>query len=1073
MMAACLSTVLSVNAQTVSKTFKDQTLKSVLKEIELQTGLSVIYNSDYLNEHKLINAEFEKTPVETVLSQILDSKLDYSIVNKMIVIHENRSDARQTDTDNGSLTGVVTNPAGEPLAGASVVIIGDVSKGAVTNAQGRFSINGVTDKDVLEVVYLGYIKRSVPVGASRYLSIVLDEDATQIEELVVVGYGVQKRSDITGSVTSVKSADLISAPVSNTAQALQGRVAGVMVQNNSGAPGAEPTIRIRGANSLAYGNNPLVIIDGVNSAVGDLNSLNPNQIASMEVLKDAAALSIYGSSGANGAILVTTKLGGSENATISYNGYVSVDRVAKMLPTLDAWEYASLYDERLVELGNSPYFGGEAISMMGRGTNWQSELFRVAVSHNHNVSVGGSKSDILSYYVAAGISQNQGIILNNSSDLYNIRGNFKARANKRLDFTMNVYGDYRQNHRGGTDVNGALQWAPTKPVYEANGTYSQPESGGIGPNETDNPVASALEGVDENYGGSFRISLKGDYRLWDFLKVSSQLVYKMTGGTHGYFENKEARNGSGKDLSKEISGSKSLNNDYSLQNTNILSFDKTWGKHNIQATAVYEITKAMSHTLYGDSKGIPVNMSYYGIKYGTQYRLDSGYGASATQSIIGRVNYSYDSRYMLSASFRRDGASQLAVDHKYGNFWAVSAGWNLVEEGFMESIKPVLSEFKLRGSYGVIGKASVRPYSSHMLFEAGLDMNDMTTLRIIQAENRNLRWERLREFNIGFDASLWNNRLNVTVEYYRKKTVDLIMSRMQPVVTNVDMALANVGSISNVGWDFSIGGTPFAGRDFAWIINWTLNLNKNKILELDGINDEIIDGQLNYSGIMNAHVQKVGQPMSSFRGYTFAGTWKTEEASIAAMYGYKPGDAKYVDIDRNGKYDEADITILGNAQPKGVFGINNSFRYKNLDLNIFFQGVWGNKIWNMTRVRRETYGDAFPTDPVIRNHWTPQNQTDMPSFTGQELMASSRWVENGSYLRLKNLSIGYRLPDKWISWIHVSSLRVYASAGNLWTITNYSGYDPEAQGDVDAMGGVDHGVYPGIKSFVFGIDLSF
>ncbi len=1066
---ACCAAVLSANAQTVSKAFKDQPLKSVLKEIELQTGLSVIYDSDKLVDRP-VTAEFNKTPVEQALRQILDANTDFSIVNRMIVIHDKRSP--RTEGADGRITGIVTDEAGDPLTGASVVVRGNPSKGTVAGGDGKFTLNGISPSDELEVTFLGYNPQIVSVGNRRDFSIVMSADAQQIEELVIVGYGVQKKSDITGSVTSVKAAELTSAPSFSTSNALQGRVAGVMVQNTSGSPtGGDTQIRIRGANSLTYGNSPLVIIDGVQG--GDMNSLNPNQIESIEVLKDAAALSVYGSRGANGVILVTTKGGKGEKAQISYNGFVSVDRVANMLPALEAWEYATLFDEYRRESGNTEIFGPEAIATLGKGTNWQEKIFRNAVSYNHNLSIGGSKRDV-SYYFAAGISQKEGVILNTDFDQYTLRGNIKAQATKRLDLMMNLFAVYDENNQGapGGALPSALQWSPTQPVYDPDsaGGYSQPATNGVGPVLMYNPVGIAKEAVDQVFSGGFHVSLKADYRLWDWLKISSQLVYRYGGATRGYFENQVVNNG----LPQDVSGSKTVTNNNGIQNTNILTFDKTWNGHNVQATAVYELSKSSSNSMGGSARGIPVKMGYHGISYGTKFEQPwPGYSASAMQSVMGRINYAFKNRYMLSGSVRYDGASQLADGHKFDTFWAVSGGWNVMEEAFAQGIKRTLSDLKIRASYGTVGNSAVPAYSSLMLFSSGLDANNNPTLAIAQAANPNLRWERTSEFNIGVDASLWGGRLDLTVEYYDKKTSDLLMWQKQPIVTGTDKVLNNVGSVSNKGWDFALGGTPFSNRDFAWTVSYTMNLNRNEVLTLDGINNELIGGQLDYPGLVGSHVQRVGQPMATYLGYTFAGTWKTEEASTAAMYGYAPGDAKFVDINRDGRIDKDDISIIGNAQPKGIYGINNSFRWKNLDLNIFFQGVWGNEIYNVNRVRRESYGDSFPTNPVIRDHWTPEHQTELPSFTSKELVNSSRWVEDGSYLRLKNLSIGYRFPERWMSKIRVSSLRVYASGSNLWTLTGYSGYDPEAANGMDANGGVDYGVYPSVRSFVFGIDLSF
>ena len=1059
----CCSLAVSVSAQTISKTFRNESLRTVLNEIEQQTGLSVICDSDKIDGHARITATFEDADVKEVLDRILSEDFEYSIVNKMIVIHEKRQDAGGANEENGKISGVICDDSGAPLPGASVIVKG-TRNGTTTDVDGKFILSGVSPDDILEIAFLGFRTVEQPVGDKAVFNISLESDSELLDELVVIGYGVQKRSDITGSVASLKTDELLSTPAYNASQALQGKVAGVMVQNTSGSPSAAPEIRIRGANSLTYGNSPLVICDGV-QGVG-LNGINPNEIESIEVLKDAAALSVYGSRGANGVILVTTKKGKGERGQVHYNGFMTVDNVARYIPTLEAWEFASLHNARRIEEGLKPLFEEEAIAAMGKGTNWQNEIYRTAITHNHSLSVSGSKN-VFSYYIAAGITQKQGVVHNTDYDQYTLRGNFSADVTPKLNISMNVYAVYDENNSGAPDtaIHEALLWSPTVPVYADDGTYSQPQGNGIGPNPGSNPVGAALEANNRSNSGGFHVSLSGTYKLWkDWLKISSQLVYRTSGSTSGYFDNQKVNNGA----SADVGGGKTVSASNGIDNTTTLSFDREWGKHHVQATAVYEVRKDAYNSMGGSARGIPVNMGWQGINFGAEFDPPySGYTSSASQSVMGRVNYGFDDRYMISGSVRHDGASQLADGNKFDTFWAASAGWNISNEKFMRNAKKVLSELKLRVSYGTVGNAAVPAYSSHLLFNSSRDDNDNLVLSVAQAANSDLRWERTREFNVGVDVNLWDGKLLFTAEYYDKLTSDLLMWQKVPIVSNVDQVLRNVGSVSNKGWDFTLGGTPVATKNFSWSINYTLNLNQNKILQLDGISDRLIDGQLDYPGLTGSHVQMVGQPMATFLGFKYAGTWKTEEASLAAMYGNVPGDAKYVDMNMDGRIDNSDITIIGNAQPKGIYGINNSFRWKNLDLNIFFQGVWGNDIYNINRFY------MTGTLPDIRDHWTPDNQTDYPAFTAKEYGNCDRWVEDGSYLRLKNVSIGYTFPRKWMSKIKVSSLRIYASGNNLWTVTKYSGYDPEAANGMDASGGVDHAVYPSVRSFVFGIDLSF
>lgn len=1067
----CYLGTMALHGQVINKSFKNETLKTVLKEVEQQTGLSVMYKTDEVNENKRITATFKEAPLDEVMNKILDKELTYKLQNKMIVILK-RIQKSPKNIPNKKIAGTVVDDKGEPVIGASVVVEG-TSIGTITNLDGNYILNDVPETARISVSYIGYQSMEFRAADSKSLArIVLKEDTKVLDEVVVVGYGVQKKSDITGSVSSVKSAELLSAPNASTAQALQGRVAGVVVQNSSGAPSGSATIRIRGANSLTYGNDPLIIIDGVQD--GNIGSLNPNQIESIEVLKDAAALSVYGSKGANGVILVTTKNGKTGKPQLSYNSFVSFDQVRKTLPALNARDYALLSNEAQEENDLYPLFDPDEIPLEGNSTNWQDKIFRNAVSQSHNISISGAKENI-SYFIAGGYVNKDGIVQNTNFKQYTLRANFKIQATSRLGLLLNAFTSYDETHSGDYEqaINAALQWSPTKRIYdsESEGGYTQP-GGGIGPVSLYNPVGYALEIVNDKSVAAFNLSFTAEYKFWDFLKLSSLFSYKTHSDTNGYFDNQRVNNG---DI-KDISGSKSQSRYIALQSTSILTFDKMFGNHHVQATGVYEVLKDNYQSTSASSRGIPVGMGYNGVQFGSVLQAPwIGYSTTVMQSFMGRANYSYKNKYMLSASIRYDGASQLAEGNKYDHFTAFSLGWNLMEEKFMENLKSILPEFKIRGSYGTVGNAAVPAYSSHLKFYPGMDDNGNPTLSISDLGNTNLKWERTRELNIGIDTRWWDGRLSFSAEYYDKKTKDLLMWQKVPSALGVSSILTNVGSVSNRGFDLMLGGIPVSTKHFKWDINYTLNINKNKILELDGLSNTLVTTGADYPGLVGSYVQMVGQPMGTFLGYTFAGVWKQSEVSTAALYGAKPGDAKYVDINRDGKIDKDDISIIGNAQPKFSFGFNNTFTIYDFDLNIFWQGVSGNDIYNQNRIRRESYSsDAFPTSPVIKDHWTPQHQTDVPSFSGSEYVNSSRWVEKGAYLRLKNITLGYRIPRKLLSKIGCSSARIYLSANNLWTITDYSGFDPEASmgSDADAAG-VDRGIYPSSKSFLVGVDISF
>lgn len=1062
----------TASAQKVSMDFRQVKLSKVFEEITRQTGLTVAFSRPTVNPDKIVTVKVEREELSGMLDRLFsDMNVVYEIGEKKIYLKEKQlPDSKVQSGKARTISGFVVDDAGDPVIGATVAVRG-TSLGAVTGLNGEYTLKDVPEKAKVTISFIGYKSVTLPVMDKSLDRIILKEDAELLDEVVIVGYGVQRKSDITGSVSSVKSKELLSAPNTSTAQALQGRVSGVVVQNTSGDPSGAVSIRIRGSNSLTYGNDPLIIIDGVQD--GNIGSLNPNQIESVEVLKDAAALSVYGSKGANGVILVTTKKGAAGKVRISYNGFVSFDQVGKKLPSLNATDYASLLNEARVENNLNPIFGQEELAGLGEGTNWQDEIFRSAVSHTHNVSISGGKEGI-SYFVAGGYTDKQGVILNTDFKEYTFRSNFKIQANKRLSFVLNTFASYDKSQKGEYEqaISAALQWSPTKAVYDSEsvGGYTQP--GGVGPTSF-NPVGYAKEFVNDNSGSVFNVAVTGEYKFWDFLKFSTLFSYKTNSRSSGYFDNQVVNNGP----TTEVSGSKSQSRYIALQSTSILTFDKSFGKHNVQATGVYEVLKDNYDGTSASAKGIPVGLGYNGLQFGSILQQPWVETSKTTmQSFMGRVNYSYLKRYMLSASIRYDGASQLAEGHKYDSFTAFSAGWNVMEEAFMENLRVIVPEFKIRASYGTVGNAAVPPFASQLKFTPGLDANNNPTLAISQLSNENLKWERTKEFNVGIDSRWWDGRLSFSAEYYKKKTTDLLMWQKVPTALGVESILTNVGEVSNRGFDLTLGGIPVSTKNFKWDINYTVNYNKNKILELDGLSDMMIyTSNADFPGLVGSYVQMVGQPMGTFLGYTFAGVWKQNEATTAALYGAKPGDAKYADINKDGKIDKDDIGIIGNAQPVWSFGFNNTFAIYNFDLNIFWQGVAGNDVYNQNRVRREVYSsDAFPTNPIVKEHWTPENETNIPSFSGTEYVNSSRWVEKGDYLRLKNVTLGYRLPQHLLSRIGFDAARIYVSANNLWTITNYTGYDPEASMGTDATAaGVDRGIYPSAKSFLVGLDITF
>ncbi|MGJ1195059.1 SusC/RagA family TonB-linked outer membrane protein [Sphingobacterium spiritivorum] len=1067
---SCLSGMTSDLYAQISLDVKSKAIKEILKDIEQVSNYKFFYSEHLKGLDKASMLKVSDASIDQTMKLLLEkTSITYNKQDKNIIVLVPKDGKTEIKKQVIQIKGTIQNTKKDPIPGASITVPENSGNGTSSDAEGHFSIEtylGTT----LRITSVGYAAQEVKIINQNPLHIIMEISGQELSEVVVVGYGTLRKSDVTGSVASVKASELTSAPSMNAGQALQGRAAGVMVQNSTAAPSGDVTIRIRGANSLTYGNDPLVIIDGVQG--GSLGSLNPNDIESMEVLKDAAALSIYGSRGANGVIIVTTKTGKSDSPQISYNSFYAIDQVRRKLPSLNAQEYARLFNEAKIENGQNPI----DFTNMEFNTNWQDEIFRKAFSQNQSLTISGTKNDV-SYFLSGNLLNKQGVVLNTDYLRYSLRSNFKIKATSRLTLNINSFLMKDNNESGdySSAIVSALQWSPTKSVYDntMKGKYTQP-GGGVGPVSLFNPVGYAQEIVDNRSSSLFTVAPSADFKITDNLKFTSLFAYKTSSFSGGYFDNQIMNNGPAADVYGSSSKGETLN----IQNTNILTFDKKFGDHTLTVTGVYEILKDKYTSQTISARGIPVALGYDGVSFGAeQLNPKQEIYNTAMRSVMGRVNYNYKNRYLLSFSDRYDGASQLSKGNKFDNFFAASIGWNMMEESFMKSLKNSISDFKWRASYGAVGNAAVPAYSSLMKFNPGIDAQGNATLTLSQLANSNLRWERTTESNVGFDANFLAERLSLTAEYYNKKTEDLLMWQKVPSVLGVETKLTNVGAVSNKGFDIALGGTPIKSDKFNWSTTLTGSYNKNKILALDGFSDVIVySSNADFPGLVGSFVQMVGQPMGTFLGYKYIGVWKESEKTEAAVFGSKPGDAKYADLNRDGKINNSDIDIIGNAQPKWTFGWNNTFRYRDFEFNFFWQGVVGNKIYNQNRVRRESYSSTFPTHPVIAQHWTPENQnTDIPAFSGLEYRNSSRWVENGDYLRLKSITLNYFLPKHILkSTKFLREAKIYFSGSNLLTLTSYKGFDPEASMGKDATAaGVDRGIYPSAKGFIFGLDLTF
>lgn len=1005
------------------------------------------------------------------------------------------------------ITGKVMNENGEPLSGVSVTLKGS-KRGVATNAAGEFSINAGSS-GILIISYVGYEKKEVAIDGQRTLTITLSEENTQLNQVVVIGYGTVKKSDLTGSVVSVKAEDLKASPVTSFDQALEGRAAGVQVTQQSGKPGAETSIRIRGTTSINAGNEPLYVVDGmlINSDAADMStgvtlgprisalaSINPNDIESIEILKDASATAIYGSRGANGVVIITTKRGREGRNTVSFDTYYSLQKIANKVEVLNAEQFANFVNEAKMNADATPIYVNP--KNLGVGTDWQNELFRRAPMSSYQLSFSGG-DEKTKYSISGGYFDQDGIIINSNFKRYTFRTNIDRVMNKWLTVGSNVsYARVTSNGvltNAGTIVPGvvtaALLFNPILPVYDSTikGGYTYENDRG---KTLGNPIADARE------YNSYTTSSRFIGNFYARAKITNDLEFKTTFGLDA-FNDKE--NSFGPNFLKRTQASLGEAAIGTVQgmtwlNENTFTYNKTIGdKHQITALAGFTAQQFQNESLFAYAFEFPDNRTgYHNIGAGLRPQKPvNGESKWSLVSFLGRVNYSFNDRYLFTVTGRADGSSKFAEGHKYGFFPSGAFAWRMKQEEFMQSVD-FISDMKLRISYGVIGNQAIPPYQSLALigpysegvFNSSQGSEVYTGLEPLSYVNKNLKWESTRQFDVGIDLSLFNNRLSLTADYYTKLTYDLLLSTPIPTTSGFSTTLLNVGNISNKGVDLQLNSINTTGK-FRWTTTLNFSRNKNSVTNLNTETDIILAG---------ASLLRTGQPIGTFYGYIFDGIFQSDQeaATSAVLIGQEPtaadpaarakaGDRRYRDINKDGKIDANDRTILGSAQPDFTWGLNNSFSWNNFDVSIFFQGSQGNKMANFNSYDLLNFtGQNNVLAEAALNRWTPENHSNkypraLSTGSLDVGIFSSAIVEDASYIRLKTINLGYRIPDHVVRKTGLSSFRIYASATNLLTWTNYTGYDPEANtyGTSTTLIGIDAGGYPQSKIFTLGLNIGF
>jgi len=959
-----------------------------------------------------------------------------------------------------NITGVVRDASGEALPGVSVRVKGSAS-GTTTDANGQFSIPA-SASDVLVFSYIGYIQKEEAISGRTSVNITMQASNEQLDEVVVVGYGTQKKGDITGAVGIVDQKAFESRPNTQFGSVIQGKAAGVQVSSPGGKPNAGLNIRIRGTSSITSSSDPLYVVDGV--PIADTRSINPADIESMSILKDASSAAIYGAQGANGVVLITTKKGKEGKTRVELNAYGGFSSVWRRLDVLNADQYRDL----MTELGRNTDWDRYTAN-----TNWQDEVFQNGSSQNYQLAFSG-KSNKTTYYISGGWMKQKGAVRSAETDRYNFKVNLDQQVNNWLTLGTNLgytryhdvdVADNQAVNQGGV-ILGVLSTPQNIGIYNDNGTFtSNPFQ------DWENPLAFT-DGSDRGYRNQRVIgNVYGEVTFLPGLKLRSNFGIDAGSGVYDYFLDPlrtsygRARNGIGRYNTDQ-------RNYWIADNT--LTYNKQFGKHNFGALFGVVAQK----TQWEESSIERTNFS------GTAITTPNGGSIiqtanvakreKANASFIGRVNYDFEGKYLLTANFRADNSSNFGPENRWGYFPSFSAGWRLSQESFLADVS-WLDDLKLRAGWGIVGNDNVGEYAywGRVASDANYPIGGeiLPGTRPSSLQNDNLKWEETRQTNVGLDVSAFSARLNVSVDAYLKKTNDLLLNVPVPRSTGFDVALQNAGALQNKGLEFQINSRNLV-NEFKWETDFNISFNRNKVTDLAGTTifgaNIASRGEVSYT--------TVGQPLGLFYGYVYTGVDP------------QTGDALYLKNDgtTTNSPSQEDRRIIGNPNPDFIYGLTNTFSYKNFGLSIFLQGSQGNDIYNGTRVESEGMIDAKNQTTAVLDRWTTPGQiTDIPRALPDNIansQNSTRFVENGSYMRVKSATLSYNLPESVLSKWKISNVRVYVTGENLFTITDYKGFDPEvnaftgvndATQNKNTFIGIDYGTYPQTRNLIFGVNVSF
>ncbi|SEA77295.1 TonB-dependent receptor [Pedobacter hartonius] len=1112
------SSAFSTNDQKITIQRKNISLEEIFKTIKTQVGLTVFYSNEILDDQDKIDVSFKDAPLSSVLNTILNQRnLTWAIHDQYILIQKKTKSAEaapqtparsKSNISNGlgkadlNITGMVTDDKGVPIPGVSVKLKG-TTIAVLTSTAGKFSIS-VPSGGTLVFSSIGYISHEVTVSSQTPLTIRLAEDNKALDEVVVVGYGTAKRKDLTGSVGSIDSKEIKDLAVTRVEQALSGRVAGVQVKLADGQPGSSPQIRVRGIGSISAGGDPLYVVDGF--PTDNIQTLNPNDIESLDVLKDASATAIYGSRGSNGVVIINTKRGLSGKARISFDTYYGTQSITRRPEFLTASQQANYYynsiRNRNLDLGNNitgdPATWGVRVPqtvldvMSGKNTYNTDALdavLRTAPQQSYNIAVAGG-SEKIKYALSGEYFDQDGIIINSNFKRYSLRANIDAQLTDRLSVKVNLNPSYTKNNNviasgAGAGVStsiigSATSAQPYYPLTNPDGSYFIYRSIDA---STDlyNPLALAREKKDDLTTDRFLGNVIAEYKILDGLKFNVLL-----GATTINLKGASFTPNLPVFFNTPATGTDYASSEHNWLAEYTANYNKTFGKHNFAVLAGYTVQEDVIELNSLTSNNFPNNLvpslsAVSGI-------ISTGTSSRSEWSILSelaRLNYNYDGKYLVTASIRRDGSSRFGANNKYGVFPSAAVAWRVSDEKFMKDI-PLISQLKLRASYGKTGNNNIGNYASmatlnYLKYALGGVATGGTAPSAIA--NPDLTWETQEQINTGIDLALFKNRVNITVDHFISKNKDLLLNVNVPTSTGFATALKNIGEVKNTGWEVVLSTVNLNGK-----LQWSTDLNfsayKNKVVRLGPTGDDIIS--LN-------NITRIGQPIGMFYGFIVDGIFKNS-AELAAGPVYnkglsdatRVGDIKFRDVSGpngvpDGKIDNNDMTIMGSPYPDFYMGMTNRFSYQNFSLSFNFAGSFGSEIYSNSMVIYRLNRSRSRTLSTEANFWKSEadpgdGQTPRPvdQPTGGLRLASTRYMDKGTYVRLNNVTLGYIFPEKVSKAMRLSSLRIYGSATNPLVITHNRSFNPDVSNTGNSLNpGIDNNNYPLPKSYVLGLNVTF